>query len=147
MAKSINEDQKLDNQLCFSLYSASLAMSKMYKPLLETLGITYPQYLMMLVLWEDDGITATELSLRLGQDKGALTPVIKRLENQKLINRHRDPGDERRVIIELTDAGRSMQKEAASIPTQVLNACGLNPQSARALKTQIETLRQYLANP
>ncbi|WP_020414098.1 MarR family winged helix-turn-helix transcriptional regulator [Microbulbifer variabilis] len=144
MAKSINKDQKLDNQLCFSLYSASLAMGKMYKPLLEKLGITYPQYLLMLVLWEGDQITATELSQRLGQDKGALTPVIKRLENLKLISRHRDPGDERRVFIELTTSGKSMQKEAESIPEKVLLACGLTRQSAKVLREQIEVLRQSL---
>ncbi|MFA0813436.1 MarR family winged helix-turn-helix transcriptional regulator [Microbulbifer epialgicus] len=144
MAKITKDDNKLDNQLCFSLYSASLAMSKMYKHLLSELGITYPQYLMMLVLWEEDGITATELSLRLMQDKGALTPVIKRLENLKLIHRSRDPKDERRIIISLSNAGKSMQREAASIPQRVLQACGLNHQSAIDLKARIETLRLNL---
>lgn len=144
MAKSIPEDLKLDNQLCFSLYSTSLAMSKMYKPLLEKLGLTYPQYLMMLVLWEEDGITATELGRRLGQDKGALSPVIKRLETQGLIDRRRDPKDERRVHLQLTAAGKSMCRKAEAIPQQVLRASGLDRKSARQLKAQIEAVRRAL---
>ncbi|WP_323846447.1 MarR family transcriptional regulator [Microbulbifer magnicolonia] len=146
MAKSDFEDLKLDNQLCFSLYSTSLAMSKMYKPLLEKLGLTYPQYLMMLVLWEEDGITATELGQRLGQDKGALSPVIKRLEAQGLIDRRRDPKDERRVHLRLTAAGRSMQREAQVIPEQVLRATGLDRKSVHQLKAQIEAVRRALSS-
>lgn len=141
MAKSTFEDLKLDNQLCFSLYSTSLAMSKMYKPLLEKLGLTYPQYLMMLVLWEEDDITATELSQRLGQDKGALSPVIKRLEAQGLIDRRRNPKDERRVHLQLTAAGRSLQRTAQAIPGQVLGAIGMDRESVRQLKAQIEAVR------
>ena len=144
MAKSPYEALKLDNQLCFSLYSTSLAMSKMYKPLLETLGLTYPQYLIMLVLWEEDGITATELGQRLGQDKGALSPVIKRLQAQGLIDRRRDPEDERRIHLQLTTAGRSMQKKAREIPAQVLCATGLNREAVRQLKAQIEAVRRAL---
>ncbi|SHF21110.1 transcriptional regulator [Microbulbifer donghaiensis] len=144
MAKSDFEDLKLDNQLCFSLYSTSLAMSKMYKPLLEKLGLTYPQYLMMLVLWEEDGITATELGQRLGQDKGALSPVIKRLEAQGLIDRRRDPTDERRIHLQLTAAGKAMQHESQAIPPQVLRATGLDRKSVRQLKAQIEAVRRAL---
>ncbi|MFC6633470.1 MarR family winged helix-turn-helix transcriptional regulator [Microbulbifer taiwanensis] len=144
MAKSEFEDLKLDNQLCFSLYSTSLAISKMYKPLLEKLGLTYPQYLMMLVLWEEDGITATELGRRLGQDKGALSPVIKRLEAQGLIDRRRDPGDERRVHLQLTATGKSMQRQAHTIPSQVLRATGLDRAAVQRLKTQIEAVRRAL---
>ncbi|WP_346837995.1 MarR family transcriptional regulator [Microbulbifer sp. SAOS-129_SWC] len=144
MAKNSYEALKLDNQLCFSLYSTSLAMSKLYKPLLEELGLTYPQYLIMLVLWEDDGITVTELSERLAQDKGALSPVIKRLEAQALIDRRRDPADERRVHLCLTPKGKSLQRRAADIPAQVLRASGLDRNAARDLKAQIETVRHAL---
>ncbi|AMX03663.1 MarR family winged helix-turn-helix transcriptional regulator [Microbulbifer thermotolerans] len=147
MAKSNIEDLKLDNQLCFSLYSTSLAMSKTYKPLLEKLGLTYPQYLMMLVLWEEDGITATELGHRLRQDKGALSPVIKRLEAQGLIERRRDANDERRVHLQLTTEGKSLRRKAESIPRQVLCAGGLDRKSAQQLKAQIDALRRSLDTP
>src|SRR3954463_1874064 len=92
----------LDNQLCFALYSASLAMTKLYKPLLDELGLTYPQYLVMLVLWEGDGRTVSELGERLSLDSGTLTPLLKRLEAAQLVSRIRDTEDERRVHIMLT---------------------------------------------
>lgn len=144
MAKSVCEDLKLNSQLCFSLYSTSLAMSKLYKPLLEKLGLTYPQYLMMLVLWEEDGITATELGQHLGQDKGALSPVIKRLESQGLIDRRRDPRDERRMHLQLTATGKALRRRAEAIPQQVLCASGLDRKSALQLKAQIEAVRRSL---
>src|SRR5436190_16074857 len=96
----------LDNQLCFSLYSASLAMTKLYKPLLDEIGLTYPQYLAMLVLWERDGLMVSELGERLYLDSGTLTPLLKRLEAAGLIARIRAVEDERRVHITLTAAGR-----------------------------------------
>src|SRR3989338_5795761 len=95
----------LDNQLCFALYSTSLAMTKLYKPLLDELGLTYPQYLAMLVLWEKDGLTVSELGERLFLDSGTLTPLLKRLEVSGLISRIRAVEDERRVHITLTAAG------------------------------------------
>ena len=84
---------KLDHQLCFALYSSSLAMTKMYKPMLEPLGLTYPQYLAMLVLWEDDGLAVSELGQRLQLDSGTLTPLLKRLESSGLLQRRRDSAD------------------------------------------------------
>ncbi|WP_308365202.1 MULTISPECIES: MarR family transcriptional regulator [unclassified Microbulbifer] len=144
MAKSTSDDLKLNNQLCFSLYSTSLAMGKLYKPLLEKLGLTYPQYLMMMVLWEEDDITATELSFRLMQDKGALSPVIKRLEAQGLIDRRRDPKDDRRVQLHLTQAGRKMQQQAEEIPAQILFGSGLDRKAARQLKLQLEAVRRTI---
>src|SRR5207237_2250998 len=95
---SAAEMLRLDHQLCFALYSASLAMTKLYKPLLDPLGLTYPQYLAMLVLWEGDGITVSELGQRLPPDSGTLTPLLKRLESQGLLARERDRADERRVL-------------------------------------------------
>ena len=111
MAQKIDPDQALllDNQLCFALYSASLAMTKLYKPLLDELGLTYPQYLAMLVLWERDGLTVSELGERLSLDSGTLTPLLKRLEAAGLIARIRAVEDERRVHITLTAAGRKLK--------------------------------------
>src|SRR5690349_9051070 len=96
----------LDRQLCFALYSASLAMTRLYKPLLEPLGLTYPQYLVMLALWEDAGHSVGSLGDRLALDSGTLTPLLKRLESMGLVDRVRDPADERRVLVHLTAAGR-----------------------------------------
>ena len=104
---------QLDHQLCFALYSASLAMTKLYKPLLEPLGLTYPQYLVMLVLWEGDGLTVSQLGERLALDSGTLTPLLKRLEASGLVQRRRDAADERRVLLHLTPAGRALKDGAA----------------------------------
>src|SRR5436190_2142305 len=99
----------LDNQLCFALYSASLAMTKLYKPLLDELGLTYPQYLAMLALWEQDGLMVSELGKRLRLDSGTLTPLLKRMEAAGLVARTRDAQDERRVHISLTASGRRLK--------------------------------------
>src|SRR3954467_10719297 len=110
MPQKITPDQALllDNQLCFALYSTSLAMTKLYKPLLEELGLTYPQYLVMLVLWEEDGPMVSGLGERLFLDSGTLPPLLKRLETAGLVARVRDTQDERRVHITLTAAGRKL---------------------------------------
>src|SRR5438270_12845677 len=110
MASRIDSDPALllDNQLCFALYSTSLAMTKLYKPLLDELGLTYPQYLVMLVLWEGDGLMVSELGQRLYLDSGTLTPLLKRLEASGLVSRMRDVDDERRVRVHLTAAGRKL---------------------------------------
>ena len=105
---------KLDVQLCFALYSTSLAMTKLYKPLLAPLGLTYPQYLVMLVLWETEGLGVSELGQRLSLDSGTLTPLLKRLEASTLIERQRARGDERRVEIHLTAAGRALRDQAVA---------------------------------
>ena len=102
----------LDRQLCFSLYSASLAMTQLYKPLLEPLGLTYPQYLIMLILWEHDGVSLKDIGTKLGQKSGALTPVLKRLEQDGLVERVRDEKDERALNIRLTEKGKELRTEA-----------------------------------
>ena len=114
----------LDNQLCFALYSASLAMTKLYKPLLDTLGLTYPQYLVMLVLWETAPRTVKALGQALDLDSGTLTPLLKRLEAAGFVTRRRDAQDERKVQIELTDAGRALREKAAEVPAAL--ACQLH---------------------
>ena len=143
----INPALLLDNQLCFALYSTSLAMTKLYKPLLETLGLTYPQYLVMLVLWERDGLMVSELGERLFLDSGTLTPLLKRLEASGLIARIRDVQDERRVHITLTQAGRALKAEAAQIPACILKASQCTLPDILALTLQVQTLRKNLNPP
>ena len=141
---SINPALLLDNQLCFALYSASLAMTKLYKSLLEALGLTYPQYLVMLVLWERDGLMVSELGERLFLDSGTLTPLLKRLEASGLIARIRDVQDERRVHITLTQTGRALKAEAAQIPACILKASQCTLPDIVALTQQVQTLRSHL---
>ncbi len=135
---------KLDNQLCFALYSTSLAMTKLYKPLLEELGLTYPQYLAMLVLWEQDGLMVSEIGERLYLDSGTLTPLLKRLEASGLISRLRAVEDERRVHITLTAAGRKLKTKAAKIPDCILTAAQCPVPELMALTQQVQALRQRL---
>lgn len=135
----------LDNQLCFALYSASLAMTKLYKPLLDELGLTYPQYLVMLVLWEGDGLMVSELGQRLYLDSGTLTPLLKRLEAAGLVSRLRDVADERRVHVHLTAAGRKLKARAAKVPTCVLEASQCSLPELKQLTDQVRTLRERLA--
>jgi DNA-binding MarR family transcriptional regulator len=134
----------LDNQLCFALYSASLAMTKLYKPLLAELGLTYPQYLAMLVLWERDGLMVSELGERLFLDSGTLTPLLKRLESAGLIARIRALDDERRVHITLTAAGRKLKARAARIPACIADAVQCPLPDAVSLTRQVQALRQRL---
>jgi DNA-binding MarR family transcriptional regulator len=135
---------KLDHQLCFALYSASLAMTKLYKPLLDPLGLTYPQYLAMLVLWEGDGIAVSELGQRLQLDSGTLTPLLKRLEASGLVQRLRDSADERRVLLRLTAAGRALKSRAARVPPQVACASGCSLDELSALTQRIRQLRDEI---
>jgi MarR family transcriptional regulator, organic hydroperoxide resistance regulator len=146
MAQKFNPDQALllDNQLCFALYSSSLAMTKLYKPLLEDLGLTYPQYLVMLVLWERDGLMVSELGERLFLDSGTLTPLLKRLEGAGLIARIRDVQDERRVHITLTAAGRKLKAKAQKIPGCMRSAAQCSIGELVQLKQQLGSLRERL---
>ena len=136
---------RLDKQVCFALYSASLAMTKLYKPLLEAIGLTYPQYLVMLVLWEGDRLTVSELGERLYLDSGTLTPLLKRLETAGLLARLRDAEDERRVRITLTQAGRALRAEAQKIPACVLQSTQCTLPELQALTGQLSALRERLA--
>lgn len=140
----ISELLRLDNQVCFALYSASLAMTKLYKPLLEAIGLTYPQYLVMLVLWEGDRLTVSELGERLTLDSGTLTPLLKRLETAGLLARLRDAQDERRVRIALTQVGRALRTEAEKIPACVLQSTQCTLPELQALTGQLSALRERL---
>ena len=150
----MNEDPKqalagvnllaLDNQFCFALYSASHAMTKTYKPMLDRLGLTYPQYLVMLVLWEQDAILVKEIGARLFLDSGTLTPLLKRLEANGLVSRNRDPHDERQVRIVLSPEGRALRKQAEQIPEQVLCASGQQIGSLGRMRGELARVRDDL---
>ncbi len=136
---------RLDNQLCFALYSTSLAMTKVYKPLLDRLGLTYPQYLVMLLLWEQDEVTVSALGERLYLDSGTLTPLLKRMQVSGLVVRNRSQEDERRVLISLTDAGRQLKVKAAQVPGCVVSATHVPVSELMALTQQVQALRRHLA--
>jgi MarR family transcriptional regulator, organic hydroperoxide resistance regulator len=135
----------LDEQLCFALYAAQRAVTAMYRPLLDELGLTYPQYLVMLVLWEGDGLMVSELGQRLSLDSGTLTPLLKRLEANGLISRMRDVADERRVHVHLTAAGRKLKARAAKVPACVLQASQCSIPELVQLTRQVRKLRDRLA--
>ncbi|MFS8931833.1 Organic hydroperoxide resistance transcriptional regulator, MarR family [Cupriavidus taiwanensis] len=134
----------LDHQLCFALYSSSLAMTKLYKPLLSELGLTYPQYLVMLVLWETETLSVSELGNRLALDSGTLTPLLKRLAATGLVERTRDAADERRVLVSLTDTGRALRQRAEKIPEQMLCATQCPVEEIQALTRRLHALRSTL---
>lgn len=136
---------RLDNQLCFALYSASLAMTKVYKPMLDELGLTYPQYLVMLALWEEDGLMVSEIGQRLSLDSGTLTPLLKRLEAAGLVSRIRDVDDERRVRITLTSPGRRLRARAQKIPGCILDATQCSLAEVVQLTRELRRLRERLA--
>ncbi|MBA1205038.1 MarR family transcriptional regulator [Pseudomonas capeferrum] len=139
-----HDELLLDNQVCFALHSTSLLMTKVYKPLLQALGLTYPQYLAMLVLWEEDGLTVGEISQRLLTDPGSLTPLLKRLESEGLLKRTRSREDERVVLVQLTDKGRDLHVEARQVPQSILAASGLSEQQLHKLQTDLLVLRASL---
>ncbi|RUR34173.1 MarR family winged helix-turn-helix transcriptional regulator [Vreelandella nanhaiensis] len=135
---------ELDRQLCFALYSTSLTMTKIYKPLLKELGLTYPQYLAMLVLWQQDGITVGMLSKRLLTDPGSLTPLLKRLEADQLLVRQRSRQDERIVELFLTDKGHALREQARHIPSCIINASEKSVETLTQLKDDLVQLRNSL---
>ncbi|AKU96813.1 Organic hydroperoxide resistance transcriptional regulator [Labilithrix luteola] len=134
----------LDNQVCFALYAASRAMTAAYQPLLEPLGLTYPQYLVLLVLWETDGIRVSQIGERLHLDSGTLTPLLKRLETQGVIERRRSAGDERVVEVHLTAAGKRLRKAAAEIPKALLCKTGGPAEDLVRLQKTVRKLTQNL---
>ena len=136
----------LDAQLCFALYATSLSLTKRYKPLLAPLGLTYPQYLVMLVLWEGDAIAVSQLGERLELDSGTLTPLLKRLEAAGLVQRLRDTADERRVLLRLSAAGRALRKRAAGVPLAIGTAVGCSASEAKRLTAQLHRLRRQIAS-
>jgi DNA-binding MarR family transcriptional regulator len=134
----------LDTQLCFSLYAASRAMTAAYGPLLEPLGLTYPQYLVMLVLWEADGLSVKDIGDRLQLDSGTLTPLLKKLEAQGLVARARDEDDARVVRIALTRPGRELRRKANAVPRGLFCQMGLDLPAIARLREELTTLTQTL---
>ncbi|AOB30661.1 MarR family transcriptional regulator [Bordetella sp. H567] len=134
----------LENQLCFALYSTSLAMSKVYRKLLSGLDLTYPQYLVMLVLWEQDGLTVSAIGERLFLDSATLTPLLKRLEAAGLVERARAARDERQVIVSLTEQGRQLKAKARAVPPGVMTATGCSTADAGAMIKRLDALRAAL---
>ena len=146
MARKHSADMplRLDNQLCFAVYSTAHAFNRVYKPLLDRLGLTYPQYLVMLVLWEHDGVPVKDIGERLFLDSGTLTPLLKRLEAAGLIKRTRSTEDERQVLIALTQQGQALRETARAVPQAILasSACSLSELSA--MKNELIALRDKL---
>jgi DNA-binding MarR family transcriptional regulator len=135
----------LGNQLCFSIYSAGHAFNRVYKPLLDRLGLTYPQYLVMVVLWERDDLSVKEIGERLFLDSGTLTPLLKRLEAAHLVKRTRSVADERQVLVALTAQGSGLREQARSIiPPAILAATGCSVAELSALQQSLVALRDQL---
>ncbi|WP_292051506.1 MULTISPECIES: MarR family winged helix-turn-helix transcriptional regulator [unclassified Brevundimonas] len=134
---------RLDRQVCFPLYAATNLLTRLYGPVLAELGLTYPQYLVLLVLWETQPLSVGDLGRRLYLDSGTLTPLLKRMEQAGLVTRARDPDDERRVLIGLTPAGEAMKAKAAHVPTTL--AAGRSVEDLDALKDKVNALIRVLA--
>ena len=134
----------LDRQLCFQFYAASNLITRLYRPVLSELGLTYPQYLVMLVLWEQDRISVSQICTRLHLDSGTMTPMLKRMESLGLIERTRDPDDERRVLVLLTAQGRALRSRAIAVP-QIISK-GHNAEELQALRVVISEIVNSLAN-
>ena len=136
---------RLDNQICFAVYSTAHAFNRVYKPLLDKLGLTYPQYLVMLVLWERDGLSVKEIGERLFLDSGTLTPLLKRLEAAHLVKRTRSKADERQVLVALTARGAGLRDKAkTAIPPAILAASGCSVGELSELQKSLVTLREQL---
>ena len=135
---------KLDSMLCFAVYAAGHAFTRFYKPRLDALGLTYPQYLVFLVLWEQDGLTVKALGEKLFLDSGTITPLVKRLEARGLLRRQRDDEDERQVRIFLTPEGRGLRAKALAVPLAVGKALGGQAEEAAELRRSLQLLRERL---
>src|SRR5947207_5997802 len=146
MARKHVTDQPLllGNQLCFAIYSTAHAFNRVYKPLLDKLGLTYPQYLVMMVLWEQDGVPVKDIGEKLFLDSGTLTPLLKRMEAAGLVKRTRSTEDERQVLIALTPQGQALKEKARTVPQSILAASECSVAELVALKSEIVTLRDRL---
>lgn len=136
----------LDNQLCYALYAAAHRMTKAYRPLLDRIGLTYPQYLVLLVLWEQDRVTVSEIGRRLRLDSGTLTPVLKRLEGAGFLLRSRRQSDEREVEISLTEEGRALRAEAVAVRQSVMCQLNMSEPEIQAMRADLNALIENLSN-
>jgi DNA-binding MarR family transcriptional regulator len=140
----MDEGRRLRHQVCFALYAASRAVTGRYRPILDKIGLTYPQYIAMLVLWEHDEVSVKELGDTLQLDSGTLSPLIKRLETAGLVTRQRSSTDERSVIVSLTTAGRQMRADAAHIPAELARATGMSQAELTAMRDTLTELTERL---
>jgi MarR family transcriptional regulator, organic hydroperoxide resistance regulator len=137
----------LDSQLCFSLYAASMAINRTYKPLLDQLGITYPQYLVLHTLWEQDGRTVGGIAERLGLESSTITPLVKRLETAALLSRERNPADERQVQVRLTERGWGLREPCGCLLETLMSRTGMSVEQLVALNHKVQALRDALVEP
>ncbi|MBP3127803.1 MarR family transcriptional regulator [Thalassospira sp. ER-Se-21-Dark] len=135
---------QLEKFLCFSIYSAGHAFNRVYKPLLDNLGLTYPQYLVMVTLWQEDNQSVRSIGSKLYLESSTLTPLLKRLEANGLVSRKRDPEDERSVRVSLTDTGKELRNTAEEIPPCILDATGLDIETAKRLNRDLRTMRDQM---
>lgn len=140
----MSHDLTLEDQLCFSLYATSMAINRIYKPLLDKLGITYPQYLVLSALWEEDGRTVGAVAERLSLESSTITPLVKRLEAASLVTRARQSDDERRVLVSLTDRGRALKQESRCLGEALFLRSGMTPGELIALNREVQRLRAAL---
>jgi DNA-binding MarR family transcriptional regulator len=135
----------LDDQLCFSLYGASMAINRAYKPLLDRLGITYPQYLVLSALWEYDDLSVGAIAERLGLDSSNVTPLVKRMEGAGLVVRQRNPSDERQVVVSLTADGAAMKTRSACLGQRLFEAAGMSVENLVQLNKAVQTFRDSVS--
>lgn len=135
---------QLEKFLCFSIYSAGHAFNRVYKPLLDNLGLTYPQYLVMVTLWQEDNQSVRSIGSKLYLESSTLTPLLKRLEANGLVSRKRDPEDERSVRVSLTEAGKALRDKAEEVPPCILDATGLDIETAKRLNRDLRTMRDQM---
>jgi DNA-binding MarR family transcriptional regulator len=140
------KDLTLDDQLCFALYGASMAIQRAYKPLLDELGITYPQFLVLSSLWENDGQTVGAIARRLDLESSTITPLLKRLEQAGFVRRERQPADERQVIVQLTETGHAMRERSVCLPIRLFQAAGMTPGRLIALVGEVTAFRDAVAS-
>ena len=134
----------LDQHLCFKLYSTSLKMTQLYKPMLSALNLTYPQYLVMVVLWEQEGLGIKDVAQRLQQDSGSITPLVKRLEAEGYVVRSRDPNDERNRVLSLTQAGQDLRAEGVRISKAIAHACNISHADLMQMAGSLDRLNKTL---
>ncbi|MDR0184245.1 MarR family winged helix-turn-helix transcriptional regulator [Lysobacter arvi] len=145
MAAKAKTPFPLDEQLCFSLYGASIAINRAYKPLLDELGLTYPQYLVLSSLWEDDGLTVSGIGARLALEASTITPLVKRLEQAGLVERRRSERDERQVHVQLTQAGRNLHSRTRCLAELLADRSGMAPRELVELNRQVQRLRDAMS--
>lgn len=135
----------LDQHLCFKLYSTSLKMTQLYKPILAPLNLTYPQYLVMVVLWEEEGLGIKGVAERLQQDPGSITPLVKRLEAEGYITRGRDAADERNLVLSLTDKGRKLRADGLKVSEKIAQACAITATDVERLAAGLDKISRNLS--